>query len=221
VQVKDLILGARIAETATHEEWKDQPAQFECPRGDMVARCAASSGGVMADAAVRAEAQRLRAAFEAAGAVPVEADILQPAETLLDLYGEDIRARAYVTSDPVRGEMMLRPDFTVPVVQMHMANGGADPRATPMRARSSASRRRDRPARRNTSRWATSSSTDRPGAGRCRGLRALRRGAGAAGLRAATGDIGLLRAAVMGLSTTETRKAALCAISGGRGGSGR
>jgi histidyl-tRNA synthetase len=36
VQVKDLILGARIAETATHEEWKDQPAQFECPRGDMV-----------------------------------------------------------------------------------------------------------------------------------------------------------------------------------------
>ena len=80
----------------------------------------------MADAAVRAEAQRLRAVFEAAGAVPVEADILQPAETLLDLYGEDIRARAYVTSDPVRGELMLRPDFTVPVVQMHMANG-ADP----------------------------------------------------------------------------------------------
>jgi histidyl-tRNA synthetase len=37
VQVKDLILGARIAETATHEQWKDQPAQFECPRGDMVA----------------------------------------------------------------------------------------------------------------------------------------------------------------------------------------
>jgi histidyl-tRNA synthetase len=37
VQVKDLILGAKIAETATHEQWKDQPAQFECPRGDMVA----------------------------------------------------------------------------------------------------------------------------------------------------------------------------------------
>jgi histidyl-tRNA synthetase len=37
VQVKDLVLGARIAETATHEEWKDQPAQFECSRGDIVA----------------------------------------------------------------------------------------------------------------------------------------------------------------------------------------
>jgi histidyl-tRNA synthetase len=37
VILKDLILGAKIAETATHEQWKDQPAQFECPRGDMVA----------------------------------------------------------------------------------------------------------------------------------------------------------------------------------------
>ncbi len=37
VQVKDLILGARLAETATHEEWKDQPAQAEVPRGDLVA----------------------------------------------------------------------------------------------------------------------------------------------------------------------------------------
>jgi len=36
VQVKDLILGARIAASATHEEWKAQPAQFEVPRGDLV-----------------------------------------------------------------------------------------------------------------------------------------------------------------------------------------
>ena len=77
-------------------------------------------------AAIRAEASLLFAAFQAAGALPVEADLLLPAETLLDLYGEDIRARAYVTTDPLRGEMMLRPDFTVPVVQAHMADG-ADP----------------------------------------------------------------------------------------------
>ena len=38
VQIKDLVLGAKIAETATLEEWKDQPAQFECPIDDMVAR---------------------------------------------------------------------------------------------------------------------------------------------------------------------------------------
>ena len=73
-----------------------------------------------------AEADRIRLEFLNAGAGEVHADILQPAETLLDLYGEDIRARAYVTADPLRGEMMLRPDFTVPVVQMHMESG-ADP----------------------------------------------------------------------------------------------
>jgi len=37
VQVKDLILGAKIAETATLEEWKDRPAQVECARGELVA----------------------------------------------------------------------------------------------------------------------------------------------------------------------------------------
>lgn len=70
--------------------------------------------------------QRFLAAFRAAGAVEVAPDILLPADTLLDLYGEDIRARAYTSTDPLRGEVMLRPDFTVPVVQMHMA-GGAEP----------------------------------------------------------------------------------------------
>ena len=38
VQIKDLDLGAKLAETATLEEWKDQPAQFEAPLSDLVAR---------------------------------------------------------------------------------------------------------------------------------------------------------------------------------------
>ncbi|WP_299726456.1 histidine--tRNA ligase [uncultured Tateyamaria sp.] len=38
VQIKDLILGAKIAETATHEEWKDRPSQFEVPRAEMLAK---------------------------------------------------------------------------------------------------------------------------------------------------------------------------------------
>ncbi|MBY0136225.1 ATP phosphoribosyltransferase regulatory subunit [Paracoccus yeei] len=77
----------------------------------------------MTKRAKQAIGQQILAAFRAAGAVEVAPDILLEAETLLDLYGEDIRARAYVTQDPIRGEMMLRPDFTVPVVQMHMRNG--------------------------------------------------------------------------------------------------
>ncbi|TVP94695.1 MAG: histidine--tRNA ligase, partial [Roseinatronobacter sp.] len=37
VQVKDLILGAKLAVDATVEEWKAQPAQVEVPRADLVA----------------------------------------------------------------------------------------------------------------------------------------------------------------------------------------
>ena len=37
VQVKDLILGAQIAQNATLEEWKDRPSQSEVARADLVA----------------------------------------------------------------------------------------------------------------------------------------------------------------------------------------
>ena len=36
VQIKDLVLGAKIAENASLEEWKSQPAQREIPRADLV-----------------------------------------------------------------------------------------------------------------------------------------------------------------------------------------
>jgi len=36
VQIKDLILGAKIAENATLEEWKERPSQIEVPREGMV-----------------------------------------------------------------------------------------------------------------------------------------------------------------------------------------
>ena len=67
------------------------------------------------------EINRLLDLFLQMGATRVTPAILQPAKVLLDLYGEDIRSRAYVTHDPLRGEQMLRPDFTVPVVQHHMS----------------------------------------------------------------------------------------------------
>ncbi|WP_299651959.1 HisS family protein [uncultured Tateyamaria sp.] len=38
VQIKDLYLGAKIAETATHEEWAENPSQFEVPRNQMLAK---------------------------------------------------------------------------------------------------------------------------------------------------------------------------------------
>ena len=160
-------------------------------------------------AALRAEAARLQASFEAAGAQPVEADLLLPADTLLDLYGEDIRARAYVTHDPDRGELMLRPDFTVPVVQWHMANGAEPARYTyqgeVFRTQAAGSGRpseylqvgyelfrRDDPAAADAEVFALFSEVLSP-----------------LGLRPITGDMGILLAAVDTLSTTDARKAAL------------
>ncbi len=37
VQIKDLILGAKLASEVSHKEWKSQPAQTEVARGDLVA----------------------------------------------------------------------------------------------------------------------------------------------------------------------------------------
>jgi histidyl-tRNA synthetase len=36
IQIKDLILGAQMAENATLEEWKERPSQFEVPRAQLV-----------------------------------------------------------------------------------------------------------------------------------------------------------------------------------------
>ncbi|MFN3616151.1 MAG: ATP phosphoribosyltransferase regulatory subunit, partial [Rubrimonas sp.] len=64
---------------------------------------------------------RIMARFAEAGAQRVDPAALHPAETLLDIYGEDLRARAFTVDQPGGPEMMLRPDFTVPVMQLHLA----------------------------------------------------------------------------------------------------
>jgi len=68
------------------------------------------------------EVTRLLDCFLEAGAIKVDPGSLIPAEVLLDLYGEDIRARAFLVAG-ADGEQVLRPDFTVPVIQRHMAVG--------------------------------------------------------------------------------------------------
>jgi len=162
-----------------------------------------------AKAAARATGARLLAAFRAAGAAEVETDILQPAGALLDLYGEDIRARAYVTSDPISGEMMLRPDFTVPVVQAHMADG-ADPArycyfGEVFRAQD------HRGARAREYFQAGYEVFDRadPEAADAEVFALFSRLLARLGLNAAMGDIGLLMDAVRGLDTLPARRAAL------------
>mgnify|MGYP006294926399 FL=1 len=160
-------------------------------------------------AAIRTEAARLQAII-GRGAVPVEADILQPAEALLDLYGEDIRARAYVAADPVLGERMLRPDFTVPVVQMHMEAGAEPARYT---YSGEVFRRQEvydpaRPAE-FIQVGLELFDADDPPARDAEVFCAFHDALAALGLRAAMGDIGLLTAAVAGLSLSDPRRAAL------------
>jgi ATP phosphoribosyltransferase regulatory subunit len=160
-------------------------------------------------AAIRAEGERFLAAFVAAGAVPVETDILQPAGTLLDLYGEDIRARAYVTDDPIQGEMMLRPDFTVPVVQAHMAHG-ADPARYAYLGE--VFRKQPRGAGRASEYLQVGYEVFDPTAPEAADAEvfALFRDLLAdLYLRPVTGDVGILMAAVRGLDTTDRRKSAL------------
>ena len=157
----------------------------------------------------RAEAARLRAIFEAQGAVPVEPAILQPAEIMLDLYGEDIRARAYVTSDPLRGEQMLRPDFTVPVVQMHMAQGAEPARYT---YAGEVFRRQEedpsRPSEYSQVGYEVFDGTD-PAAADAEVYALIESVVRPLRLKASTGDMGILAATVSGLETTERRKRAL------------
>ena len=72
----------------------------------------------------------LRHLFAGAGFSPVEPRHLFPADTLLDLYGEDVRTRAFLFTDPLAGrELCLRPDFTVPVALAHGQGGWSRPGA--------------------------------------------------------------------------------------------
>ncbi|EEX16793.1 histidyl-tRNA synthetase [Citreicella sp. SE45] len=38
LQIKDLVLGARLAQNASLKEWKERPSQYEVPRAEMVAK---------------------------------------------------------------------------------------------------------------------------------------------------------------------------------------
>jgi ATP phosphoribosyltransferase regulatory subunit len=69
-----------------------------------------------------ARAQALVASYERAGYARVAPAFLQPAEPFLDLSGEDIRKRMYLTVDPEGRELCLRPDLTIPVSRDYLAS---------------------------------------------------------------------------------------------------
>jgi ATP phosphoribosyltransferase regulatory subunit len=69
-----------------------------------------------------ARAEALVASYERAGYAKIAPAILQPAEPFLDLSGEDIRKRMYLTTAPGGAEFCLRPDLTIPVSRDYLAS---------------------------------------------------------------------------------------------------
>lgn len=59
--------------------------------------------------------------FEREGYRRVEPSVLQPADVFIDLSGEDMRRRMFVTQDAAGQELCLRPEYTIPVCRQHLA----------------------------------------------------------------------------------------------------
>ena len=57
-----------------------------------------------------------------AGFERIEPPVLQPASIFLDMSGEAIRGRLYLTSDASGAELCLRPDYTIPVCRAYLAS---------------------------------------------------------------------------------------------------
>ena len=70
-------------------------------------------------------AQALVGSYVRAGYTQIEPPVLQPAEPFLDLSGEDIRRRMFLTTDPDGRELCLRPDLTIPVSRAYLASPSA------------------------------------------------------------------------------------------------
>ena len=71
----------------------------------------------------------LRALIEGAGYGFVDLPIVHEASVFVELAGEDLRRRLYLTSNAEGTELALRPDFTIPVCLHHLATGPAARRA--------------------------------------------------------------------------------------------
>lgn len=60
------------------------------------------------------------ALFAERGATAVEIPIIQPADPFLDMAGEDLRRRIFLTESETGESLCLRPEFTIPVCRLHI-----------------------------------------------------------------------------------------------------
>jgi ATP phosphoribosyltransferase regulatory subunit len=62
------------------------------------------------------------------GAPLIEVPVLQPANPFLDMAGEDLRRRIFLTESETGETLCLRPEFTIPVCRDHIASQAGTPR---------------------------------------------------------------------------------------------
>jgi len=66
--------------------------------------------------------------FAERGADAIDVPLLQPADPFLDIAGEDLRRRIFLTESDTGESLCLRPEFTIPVCRDHIANRASTPR---------------------------------------------------------------------------------------------
>ncbi|SFB08516.1 ATP phosphoribosyltransferase regulatory subunit [Rhizobium sp. NFR07] len=71
---------------------------------------------------------RLLDEFAARGTARIDTPVIQPAAPFLDMAGEDLRRRIFLTESETGESLCLRPEFTIPVCLRHIANATGTPR---------------------------------------------------------------------------------------------
>ena len=66
--------------------------------------------------------------FAERGAEAIEVPVLQPADPFLDMAGEDLRRRIFLTESETGETLCLRPEFTIPVCLHHIESQAGTPR---------------------------------------------------------------------------------------------
>lgn len=73
-------------------------------------------------------ADEVVALLEQRGVGLVDVAVLQPADPFLDMAGEDLRRRIFLTESETGQTLCLRPEFTIPVCLDHIASQAGTPR---------------------------------------------------------------------------------------------
>ena len=84
-----------------------------------------TASGDAASQAPRSAGERALDHFLAAGFERTEPPILHPAAIFLDMSGEEVRRRLFLTADAAGEELCLRPEYTIPVCRAYLASDKA------------------------------------------------------------------------------------------------